>query len=704
MQALHWADNLIILVYLVASLVIGLLMTRKASSSLDEYFLAGRSLPWWLLGVAGMTAWFDLSGTMIITSFLYMLGPRGLYIEFRGGAVLVLAFLLCYTGKWHRRSGCMTVAEWTTYRFGTGRAAESLRCFGALLGIVGTVMGMAYLVRGTSLFMALMFPYSPEWCTLGILLVSTLYTVCSGFYGVVLTDLVQGIIIMIACILVSLIAWHYVPDATTLNTVAAQVTGNMEWTSAMPSWKTHLPAGYKVYESLFLFMMFYLARNILGGLGSGAENRYFAARSDRDCGLQSLLQGFMVTLRWPMMIGFAIIGLFMVQHLFPDIKAADRAASAILQHHPGTQEAAWSDLANSIVHAPAAQSPALISELQSTLGNDWNRKLGLVGFHGGVNPEQILPFVLLNQIPPVLKGFLIVAFFAALMSTFTSWINGASALFVKDIYQLVLRPAARNRELITMSWLSSLVLVAIGCVLGFGQSSINGIWSWLVMGLGSGSLAPGILRLYWWRMNAWGCIWGMVAGCLGALLQRTMLPNMFQWDLLTPAAQAALQQHLPQWGVRLLHSPAEWQMFVVLTMISFAFSIIGALLSAPTPQDTLTHFYRTTRPFGLWGPLRKMLAPAMREKMRRENRNDLFAVPFVLLWQVTLFLLPMLLVIKAYTTFLQTLPWFLLGTAGMYWFWWRNLPPDSPIAEPVTTAKGQAEVAATPLASHPEPA
>ena len=63
-----------------------------------------------LLGMAGMASWFDLTGTMIITSFLYMLGPKGLFIEFRGGAVLILAFLICYTGKWNRRSGCMTGA------------------------------------------------------------------------------------------------------------------------------------------------------------------------------------------------------------------------------------------------------------------------------------------------------------------------------------------------------------------------------------------------------------------------------------------------------------------------------------------------------------------------------------------------------------------------------------------------------------------
>lgn len=102
-------DYVIIIGYLVLSLCVGLWMTKKASSSLDHYFLGGRSLPWYMLGVAGIANWFDLTGTMIITSFLYMLGPRGLYIEFRGGACLVLAFLLAYAGKWHRRSGRMTL-------------------------------------------------------------------------------------------------------------------------------------------------------------------------------------------------------------------------------------------------------------------------------------------------------------------------------------------------------------------------------------------------------------------------------------------------------------------------------------------------------------------------------------------------------------------------------------------------------------------
>src|SRR5271154_6190468 len=137
-------DLAIIIGYFVVTVTVGLWMSRRASSSLDEYFLAGRSLPWYLLGIAGMTNWFDLTGTMIITSFLFMLGPRGLFIEFRGGAVLMLAFLVAYTGKWHRRSGCMTGAEWMSYRFGTGKPAEALRLMQAAIGIVASIMMLAY--------------------------------------------------------------------------------------------------------------------------------------------------------------------------------------------------------------------------------------------------------------------------------------------------------------------------------------------------------------------------------------------------------------------------------------------------------------------------------------------------------------------------------------------------------------------------------
>jgi hypothetical protein len=112
-----------------------------------------------------------------------------------------------------------------------------------------------------------------------------------------------------------------------------------------------------------------------------------------------------------------------------------------------------------------------------------------------------------------------------------------------------------------------------------------------------------------------------------------------------------------------------------MTALSFAGTIGGSLLSAPTEEPVLRHFYRTTRPFGWWKPLRGEFTGEARVALEREHRNDILTVPFALLWQVTLFLLPMELVIKAYSSFWMTLPLFLIGAGGLYGYWWRPLFP-----------------------------
>ena len=652
MQALSITDYSIIIGYFAISLIMGLIMTKRASSSLDHYFLGGRSLPWWLLGVAGMANWFDLTGTMIITSFLYMLGPRGLFVEFRGGAVLILAFLLCYAGKWHRRSGCMTGAEWMTYRFGTGKAAEAVRFVSALMAIVSTVMLLAYLIRGTSLFLGMFFPFPPMYTTLALIIITTLYTMSAGFYGVVLTDLVQGIIVLISCVIISFMAWKMIPSLDHLAVTAKAVTGNSDWVQSYPAWHTPMPAGYEQYELLIMIATFYLLRNILCGMGSGAEPRYFGARSDRDCGLQSFLQGFMVMFRWPLMIGFAVMGIYFVHSVFPDTSVTQQVAEVIKAYSPQTTAPFWHDLTSDIINSPAKYPKELITNIEATLGSDWRGKLPLVSFKGTINPEQILPAVLLNMLPIGLKGIVVVAMFAAMMSCKNGIVNGASAFFVKDIYQNFMRPEAKNRELILASYASTLAIVVLGFYLGVTATSINDLWGWIIMGWGAGSLAPQLLRFYWWRCNAAGTFGGIVLGGIGAVVQRIVSPEM-----------------------------AEWKQFVIVTSLSFAGTIIVSLLTAPTPMERLKHFYRTTRPFGLWGPLKGEFQGEAREALKREHRNDIIAVPFTLLWQVTIFLLPMQLVIKAYTAFFYTLPLFVIAMIGMYFFWWKALPPQEQDAQ-----------------------
>lgn len=656
MTSLGFTDSTIIVAYFVITLIAGVLMTRKASRGLDEYFLGGRSLPWYLLGIAGMANWFDLTGTMIITSFLYLLGPRGLFVEFRGGAVLILAFLIAYTGKWHRRSGCMTSAEWMTYRFGDNRAAGWMRLLTAAMAVITTIAMLAYLVRGTSLFVAMFVPYPPMLVTAALIGLCAIYTMLAGFYGVVMTDLVQGLIILVACGVVSFMAFHAAPDAATLGALALKVTGNAQWTDTMPQWRTTMPRGYEVYESLVLFAGFYLLRNVLWGLGTGGENRYFGARSDRDCGLQSLLQGLTITLRWPMMVGFAVLGLILVNRLFPDSAAIGQSAAVIHRYHPELRQANWHDFTSELVNRPSTSSADVAGELEKILGPSWREKLPLVGFNGTVNPEQVLPAVMLGSLPVGVRGLLLVAMLAAMMSTLTGTVNQTTSLMVCDIYQNRLRPRAGNRELIYASYAATLLLVAGGFWMGIAAGTINDLWGWIIMSLGGGSLAPWILRLYWWRCNAWGVVGGTVLGGAGAVVQRIAVPMM-----------------------------VEWQQFLLMGALSFAGTIGFSLLTAPTERDTLRKFYRSTRPFGLWRPLRDELEVGERAAWGREHRNDAWSVPFLLAAQVTLFLLPMQAVIHAWSALWRTLPIFVVAAAGVWWFWWRNLPPASAPGTDVAT-------------------
>ena len=121
----------------------------------------------------------------------------------------------------------------------------------------------------------------------------------------------------------------------------------------------------------------------------------------------------------------------------------------------------------------------------------------------------------------------------------------------------------------------------------------------------------------------------------------------------------------------------EWQQFVWSTGLGLLGVVLGSLLTSPPPEEDLRRFYQTTRPFGLWGPLRATLAPAQRAATDEENRRDLLALPFALITQVTLFLLPMQFVIHAFDSVLLTLPLFLLGVGGLVW-WWRGQPSANP--------------------------
>jgi hypothetical protein len=190
--------------------------------------------------------------------------------------------------------------------------------------------------------------------------------------------------------------------------------------------------------------------------------------------------------------------------------------------------------------------------------------------------------------------------------------------------------------------------------------NINDIWGWITMGLTAGLLVPGFLRLYWWRFNGSGFATGTFAGIVGAVVQRGLYPELDE----------------------------RWQ-FVLLLGVGLAGAVAGTYLAPPTRRDVLETFYRATRPMGFWRPFLRALPEEAQRDAKREHRRDLLGVPFAVVWQVTLFLLPMQVIIKAWSSFFVTLAVCGVALAGLVVFWLRHQRED-----PETKAQPVVDVSA----------
>ena len=114
---LQLVDVLIIAAYLVIMIVIGLLLKKKASKNLDSYFLGGKTLPFYMLGLSNASGMFDISGTMWMVYLAFVYGLKSLWIPWLW-PVFNQIFLMIYLSVWLRRSNVLTGAEWIRTRFG----------------------------------------------------------------------------------------------------------------------------------------------------------------------------------------------------------------------------------------------------------------------------------------------------------------------------------------------------------------------------------------------------------------------------------------------------------------------------------------------------------------------------------------------------------------------------------------------------------
>lgn len=263
------------------------------------------------------------------------------------------------------------------------------------------------------------------------------------------------------------------------------------------------------------------------------------------------------------------------------------------------------------------------------------------------DPKMVIPVVINESFHVGMKGLLITGLMAAAMSTFAPTVNAGAAYWVKDIYQAFINPKASEKTLLFQSRLSSVLIVVLGLAFSVVIKNINDIWGWITMSIGAGMIVPLLVRWYWWRLNGYGFSIGMGAGMLAAVIQRVFFP-------LVP----------------------EYVAFSFATMTSFIAMIVGTLLTTPTNDAVLYEFYKTTRPFGWWSKIRARIPHHIMKQVNKENRRDLFSVFIAVPWQLALFMIWMLLIMRRWDQFIYLLITLIVLSVILYFSWFRHLSTE----------------------------
>lgn len=446
-------DTAVVALYFLAMIGLGFWYQRRASKSLEHYFLGGKQIHWLALAMSGSVSNFDITGTMWIVALITLFGVKSMWNHWMWG-FLMGAFFMAYMGKWIRRSGVMTGAEWMVTRFGPGREGLYARTAYALIAVVTTIGFVGYAFQGIGKFASIYIDLPPAYCAIGIFAITTTYVLLGGLYSVVVTDVLQTIILGLASVVIMAIAFTHVS--------AEQVAGSMpsDWASLTPPWRLDADqmqrvqgTGYEVYELFGLMLVAWLVKGVLLNLGGPAQlydfQRFLAARDPRDASKVGAAWSCFLVLRWGMAMGIAV--------------------------------------------------------------------LAIVGFQDTQDPEQVMPLVLQEHLPVGVRGVVIAGLLAAFMSTFSSTVNSGASYVVKDLYEPLAGPDSDQRLLMRLSYAATVGLVVLGSVVGLYADSIRAVYDWIMGALGAAFMVPNVLRWYWWRLNGYGYAIGTLAGLVASL-------------------------------------------------------------------------------------------------------------------------------------------------------------------------------------------
>lgn len=270
-------------------------------------------------------------------------------------------------------------------------------------------------------------------------------------------------------------------------------------------------------------------------------------------------------------------------------------------------------------------------------------EMGKMG--GAIDFESILPVAISRFVPVGFQGLLLAGLLAAFMGTFSAFINAAPAYIVNDIYKKYINPDASQRQYVRLSVVSSFALAMVGMGFGFYANSLNELTLWITSALYGGYAAANVLKWIWWRFTGYGYFYGMLFGLIASSVKLFLFPEI-----------------------------VDIYVFPVILLFSFTGSIIGTYSAPLENREAVKKYYKETRPWGFWGPVK-------REVMREDpdfvpNKNfkwDVFNVIVGIIWQMAQVVMPMYFMIRenyellTWTVILIITSWLLKK------YWWDRL-------------------------------
>jgi solute:Na+ symporter, SSS family len=465
MRTVDWT---IVIGYMVLTLVLGLLLARRASGSMADFFVGGRNVSWWLAGTSMAATTFSIDTPLYVAGVVGTRGIAGNWEWWAYGLAHVIMIYL-FARLW-RRAEVVTDNELTELRYG-GRSAATLRAvkgflFAVVIGSIGagySMLAMVKVVDALQIFPSLGIDVGEQgklWAIIGVSVLVLLYASAAGLWGVVATDFFQFILALGGAIIVAVVAVDHVGGLGPMVAAAQRYTefDVLSFTPLEFSRETMVAfsktAGITATTFFAYVTVLWWAFRRSDGGGEFIQ-RLSSVRNERDAEKAAWFFNIMhyVVRTWPWII-VALVALA----IYPDLE---------------------------------------------------DRELGY-------------PRLMLDFLPAGLLGLVVASLLAAFMSTVSTLINWSASYMTNDLYGRFIRPQADQKELVLAARVSSVLVTAIAAFAAFQADSIATVYR-LILAIGTGPGLVLILRWYWWRINAWAELAAMLAGFTVGFL--TSVPN-----------------------------------------------------------------------------------------------------------------------------------------------------------------------------------